>query len=192
LKKYFEGVILYETKEKKAYIYSVINDRKYGSFFQWMVGLRTRGLFKGYRSALATIFLEPNPTSPPIASILRTEPKKNSYWKTTTYTSIQDIISLIQRESLDGGKFVGIIIHEINEGLELHFFGKKKRLEKRLIIFAQGVFLNYKVWMLDRVLQEVDLPFPIGAIKRTLDEISSLIQYVFSLKVCHGQSTVGM
>jgi hypothetical protein len=91
LKKYFEGVIFYEPKEKKAYVYSVINDRKYGSFFQWMIGLKNRGLFKGHRSALATIFLEPNPTSPPIASILRTE--SNSYWKTITYTSIQDIIS---------------------------------------------------------------------------------------------------
>jgi hypothetical protein len=87
---------------------------------------------------------------------------------------------------------VGIIIHEINEGLELHFFDKRKRLEKRLVIFAQGVFLNYKVWMLNQVLQEVDLPFPVGAIKRTLDEISSLIQYIFFLKVCYGQSTVGM
>jgi hypothetical protein len=187
LKKYFEGVIFYDPKEKKAYVYSVINDRKYGSFFQWIVGLKNRGLFKGYRSALATIFLEPNPTSSPIASILRV--KSNSYWKTITCTSIQDILSLIQKESLAGGKFVGIIIQEISEGLELHFFNKRKKLEKKLMILAQGVFLSYKVFVLDQV---VDLPFSIEATKRTIDEISDLIQYVFSLRICHGQSTIGM
>src|SRR4051794_9048609 len=99
-----------------------------------MIGLKNRGLFKGYRSALATIFLEPNSTSSPIASILRV--KSNSYWKTITCTSIQDILSLIQKKSLTGGKFVGIIIQEISEGLELHFFNKRKELEKKLIILA--------------------------------------------------------
>ncbi|PKK56992.1 hypothetical protein RhiirC2_798884 [Rhizophagus irregularis] len=47
------------------------------------------------------------------------------------------------------------------------------------------------VKILDQVLQEVDLPFPIRVIKRTIDEISSLIQYVFSLKICYKRSTVG-
>jgi hypothetical protein len=61
-----------------------------------------------------------------------------------------------------------------------------------MIIFAQGIFLSYKVWVLDQVLQEVDLPFSIKAMKRTLDEISDLIQSIFSLKVCYGQSTIGM
>ena len=59
-------------------------------------------------------------------------------------------------------------------------------------IFAQGIFLSYKVWVFNQVLNEVDLPFPIEAMKRTLDEISNLIQYIFSLKVCYGQSTIGM
>jgi hypothetical protein len=127
-----------------------------------MIGLKNRGLFKGHRSALATIFLESNPTSLPITSILHIE--SNSYWKTITYTSIQNIISLIQRESLTGGKFVEIIIYEINEGSELYFFDKRKRLEKRLVIFAQGVFLDYKVWMLNQVLQKIDLPFSVEAI----------------------------
>ncbi|PKY59871.1 hypothetical protein RhiirA4_482990 [Rhizophagus irregularis] len=36
-----------------------------------MVGLKNKGLFKGYRSAFATIFLEPIPSSPLIGSILR-------------------------------------------------------------------------------------------------------------------------
>ncbi|CAB5200035.1 unnamed protein product [Rhizophagus irregularis] len=154
-----------------------------------MVGLKNRGLYKGYRSALATIFLEPNPSGPSIGSILRS--KSNSYWKVSTYANIQDILSLIKRESLTGGKFMGTVIREISEGLELHFFNNKKKLEKKILIFAQGIFLSYKVWVFDQVLKEVDLPFPVKAMKRTLDEISNLMQYVFSLKVCCGQSTVG-
>ncbi|CAG8783516.1 10264_t:CDS:1, partial [Rhizophagus irregularis] len=146
------------------------------------------GLYKGYRSALATIFLEPNPSGPSIGSILRS--KSNSYWKVSTYANIQNILSLIKRESLTGGKFMGTVIREISKGLELHFFNNKKKLEKKILIFAQGIFLSYKVWVFDQVLKEVDLPFPVKAMKRTLDEISNLMQYVFSLKVCCGQSTV--
>ena len=190
LNKYFEGVLFYDAKEKKAYVYSVINDHKYETFSQWMIGLKNRGLFKGYRSALATIFLEPNPSSQSIGSILRSE--SNSYWKISTHTNIQDIFSLIQRESLTGGKLIGTITREISDGLELQFFNNKKKLEKKILIFAQGIFLSYEVWVFDQILKEVDLPFPVEAMKRTLDEISNLIQYILSLKVCYGQSTVGM
>ncbi|GBC04638.1 hypothetical protein RclHR1_00580003 [Rhizophagus clarus] len=160
LNKYFEGIIFYDAKEKKAYVYSVINDLKYETFSQWMIGLKNWGLFKGYRSALATIFLEPNPNN---------------------------IVSLVQKESLGEGKFVGIIMQEISEGLELHFFDEKKKLKKKMIISARGIFLSYKVWVLDQVLQEIDLPFPVRVMKRTLDKISNLIQYIVSLKICYGQ-----
>ncbi|PKK64867.1 hypothetical protein RhiirC2_786918 [Rhizophagus irregularis] len=117
-----------------------------------MVGLKNRELYKGYRSALATIFLELNPSGPSIGSILRS--KSNSYWKVSTYANIQDILSLIKRESLTGGKFMGTVIREISEGLELHFFNNKKKLEKKILIFAQGIFLSYKVWVFDQALKE--------------------------------------
>ncbi len=71
--------------------------------------------------------MDPDPSSPPIASILRNE--SNPYWKASTYTNIQDIFSLIQRESSAGGKFMGIIIQEISEGLEFFFFDKKKKFD---------------------------------------------------------------
>jgi len=97
LDKCFEGMLLYDAKEKKPYVYSVINDHKYETFSQWITGLKNRGLFKGYRSALVTIFLEPNPTSLPIASIFRIE--SNLYWKTSVCTNIQDILFLIKKKS---------------------------------------------------------------------------------------------
>ncbi|CAB4439942.1 unnamed protein product [Rhizophagus irregularis] len=36
------------------------------------------------------------------------------------------------------------------------------------------------------------LPFPVKAGKRTLNDIKDLIQYVFSLNICYGQSTTGL
>src|SRR5207248_8867689 len=81
LDKYFEGVLMYNAKEKKAYVYSVKGDCKFDTFSKWLDYLQGRGVFKGRRSAIATIFLEANPTSPSIASILST-PNYTSYWKT--------------------------------------------------------------------------------------------------------------
>jgi len=72
LDKYFEGVLMYDAKQKKAYVYSVKGDRKFDIFSKWLDYLQSRGFFKGRRSAVATIFLEANPTSPSIASILST------------------------------------------------------------------------------------------------------------------------
>src|SRR2546429_3338761 len=186
LDKYFEGVLLYDAKEKKACIYSVKNDHNYETFSKWITGLKKQGLFKGCKSALTTIFLEPNPASPSIASIL-CESNYTPYWKTSNCSncaSIQDILLLIQKEILLGGKFVGTVIQEINEGLELQFFNQKKKLEKKIMIFAKGGLLSYEVWVLDQILQEIDLFSPIRIMKRTLNEIDILIQHIISLKVC--------
>jgi len=98
---------------------------------------------------------------------------------------------LIQKEILPGGKFVGTVIQEINEGLELQFFNQKKKLEKKIMIFAKGGLLSYEVWVLDQILQEIDLFSPVRVMKRTLNEIDILIQHIISLKVCCGQSTFG-
>ncbi|GBC15621.2 4-coumarate--CoA ligase 1-like [Rhizophagus irregularis DAOM 181602=DAOM 197198] len=135
----------------------------YETFSKWITGLKKQGLFKGYKSALTTIFLESNPTN------------------------IQNIFLLIQKEILPGGKFIGTIVQEINKGLELHFFNKKKKSEKMMIIFAKGALFSYEVWVFNKILPEVDLPFPIKAMKRTLNEI----KHIFFLKVYYRQSTIG-
>ena len=184
-------MLFYDTKEKKAYVYSIKDNRKYETFSKWITGLKIQRLFKGYKSALTTIFLEPSPSSTPIASILR-ESNYIPYWKNSNCANIQDIFLLIQKESLLGGKFAGTIIQEINEGLELYFFNKEKKLEKKMTIFAKGVLLGYEVWIFNKNLQEINLPFPVKAMKRTLDEIDILIQHISSLRICYGQSTIGL
>lgn len=68
--KYFKGILMFDVKEKKTYVYSVKNNCKYETFFKWMIELKNQKLFKEKKSVFATIFLEPNPTNPSIASIL--------------------------------------------------------------------------------------------------------------------------
>ncbi|GBB84074.1 hypothetical protein RclHR1_10700002 [Rhizophagus clarus] len=192
LDRYFEGILMFDAKEKKAYVYSIKNDRKYETFFKWMIGLKNQKLFKEKKSSLATIFLEPNPTSPSIASILR-ESDYPLYWKSSMLMSLEDIFMLIQENILLEGKFAEITAQKINGGLELYFFKKGgKSLEKKILFTAKGILLEYEVYILNHVLQGTHLPFPVKAGKRTLNDIKDLIQYVFSLNICYGQSTTGL
>ncbi len=55
-----------------------------------------------------------------------------------------------------------------------------------MTIFAKGILLDYEVWIFNKILQEIDLPFPVKAMKRTLDEIDILIQHISFLKICYG------
>ncbi|CAB4425036.1 unnamed protein product [Rhizophagus irregularis] len=159
LDKYFEGVLMYDVKEKKAYVYSVKNDCKFDTFFKWMNYLKNRGYFKGKRSAAATIFLKPNPTSPSIASILNTDYDYTPYWKTTTLTNTEDILSFIQEKILPGGEFAGTAVQKINGGLEFNFFKEGQR-EKKLLIFTKNNLHKYEVYVFDQIVQEKYLPFP--------------------------------
>ncbi|GET56671.1 hypothetical protein GLOIN_2v1790105 [Rhizophagus irregularis DAOM 181602=DAOM 197198] len=60
-----------------------------------------------------------------------------------------------------------------------------------MIIIAKGVLLGYEVCVFDKILQEAHLPFPAKPMKRSLDEIKILTQYIFSLRICYGQNTNG-
>ena len=180
---------MYDAKEKKAYVYSVKGDCKFDTFSKWLDYLQSRGFFKGRRSAVATIFLEANPTSPSIASILSTS-NYTSYWKTTSLINTEDILLSIQEKILPGGEFAGTAVQRINEGLEFRFF-KKGQLEKKLLILIKSGLHRYEVYVFDQIVQEKYLPFLIKEMKRTLDEIINLIRYVFSVSICYGQSTSG-
>jgi hypothetical protein len=191
LDRYFEGVLMYDAREKKAYVYCVKGDRKFDTFFKWISYLQSRGFFKGRRSAIATIFLEANPTSPSIASILSNNTSITSYWKVTSLINTADILSAIQEKVLPGGEFAGIAVQKISEGLEFHFFNEGQ-LEKKLLILTKSGLHRCEVYVFDQIVQEKYLPFPIKEMERTLDEIINLIRYVFFVSICYGQSTIGI
>ncbi|CAG8662061.1 3938_t:CDS:2, partial [Diversispora eburnea] len=144
--------------------------------------------FKGHRSALATIFLEPNPTCQSIASIL-CETNYEPYWKTVLLINAQDILLNIKEKILPGKEFSGTAIQEINEGLEFKFAMKDGQPEKKLIIFSKNGLHSYEIHILNKIVQDIYLPFSIKAMKRTIDDIINIIRYVFSVKVCCGQNT---
>jgi hypothetical protein len=190
LDKYFKGIIMYDGKEKKAYVYCIKSDRKFETFSQWINILKSQRLFKGNRSAIATIFLEPNPTCPSIASIL-CETDYLPYWKATSLINPSDILLSIKEKILPGKEFFGTAIQEISEGLEFRFIAKEGQPEKKLLIFSKSGLHSYEVYILNQIVQEKYLPFPVKAIKRTLDEIMKIIGFVSNVKICHGQSTIG-
>lgn len=75
--------------------------------------------------------------------------------------------------------------------IEVYFFGESKQLEKTIIFIAKGVLLAYEVRVQYQPIQETYLPFPVKAMQRTYDEVKGLIEYIFNLNICQGQSTKG-
>ncbi|RHZ58755.1 hypothetical protein Glove_368g16 [Diversispora epigaea] len=137
----------------------------FDTFSQWIDSLRKRGLFKGYKLAILTIFLESNPTSSLIATILQ--------------------------KILPGNEFTGTTIQEIIEGLEFRFPANKYKSEKKLIIFSKSGLHSYKIYMLNKMVQDNYLPFPTKMMKRTLEDIINIVCYTFHINICEGQSIIG-
>ncbi|RHZ67777.1 hypothetical protein Glove_299g50 [Diversispora epigaea] len=180
---------MYDGKEKKVYVYCLKNNCKFETFSKWINNLKNQKLFKEHRSALTKIFLKPNSTYQLIVSIL-CEINYELYWKTTLLINVQDILLNIKEKILPGKKFSEIAIQEINKGLEFKFTIKDEQPEKKLIIFFKNGLYSYEIHILNKIIQDIYLPFPIKAIEKTIDNIINIIRYVFSIKVCCGQSTV--
>ncbi len=120
--RYFEGVLMFDATKKKAFVYDIKTDYKYETFSKWIDVLRSRGYFRGKRSALVTIFLEPNP-SPTIASILRT-PDHAQYWKKSVPACIADVLSSIREMASRDGELQGREYEKQKEEWSFAFLGK--------------------------------------------------------------------
>ncbi|CAG8671585.1 10107_t:CDS:2, partial [Dentiscutata heterogama] len=189
LDRYFEGILMFDAKEQRTYIYSLINDYKYETFSKWINGLQKCGLFKGQRSALATVFLEPNPTSLPIALILHIS-EYIPYWKSIASANIEDIFLYMQSKIKPEGKFSETTIRYQDKYLEIYFF-KQQLLEKQLLIKAKRILITYEVFVCNQLVKEEYLPFLTKAIKRTYDKVKNFIEYIYNLNICQRQSTKG-
>ncbi|RHZ87681.1 hypothetical protein Glove_33g145 [Diversispora epigaea] len=190
LDKYFEGILMYDAKEKRAQVYCMKKDLKFETFSQWINSLKNRGFFKGHKSAIATIFLESNPSSSPISSILR-ESNYKLYWKNSNLVYISDILQIVQEKVKPGGKFAGTSIKEINNELEFYFPTTEQLSTKILKIFCKSGFQSYEIYALNKIVQEIYLPVSNKLIKRTINDIIKIIDYAFSVNICSGQSTKG-
>ncbi|CAG8785304.1 22603_t:CDS:1, partial [Gigaspora rosea] len=126
------------------------------------------GLFKGQQLAFAIVFLEPNPTGLPIASILCTS-EYILYWKLIASANIEDIFLYMQSEIKLEEKFSENTIRYQDKYLKIYFF-KQQQLEKQLLIKAKGILITYKVLVYNQFVKEKYLLFLTKAIKRTYNE----------------------
>jgi hypothetical protein len=182
---------MYDGKEKKAYVYCIKSDRKFETFSKWINSLKVQRLFKGHRSAPATIFLEPNPTRLSIASILN-ETNYVQYWKKSYLINISDILLSIKEKILPGQEFSGTSVQRINnESLEFRFVAKDEQPEKKLLLYSKNGLYNFEVHVFEKIVQDIYLPFSTKKMERTLDDILNIIRYVFFVKICSGQCVIG-
>ena len=76
--------------------------------------MKKKGLFSDKRSALVTIFLEPNNSNSNLASILRISDQA-PYWSNRLTVTIVDVSSFIRQKIKLNGEFYGIGLREIDE-----------------------------------------------------------------------------
>ncbi|POG60644.1 hypothetical protein GLOIN_2v1486843, partial [Rhizophagus irregularis DAOM 181602=DAOM 197198] len=186
---YIEGLLVYDKKDKIFYVFDKKTNEKFSTFASWIKFLKNKKLFSGERSALTTIFFEPNSSSFNLASLLRT--KQIPYWKNYNSTSIAEVTSLIKTLMTSNQKFFGIGIREIINGVGVTFFENEQKLEKDLIIKWQNDLISYELCVLGKGVKEINGITTGIAIKRTLSEINETIHYVSTAKICIGQKTKG-
>ncbi|PKY31028.1 hypothetical protein RhiirB3_393008 [Rhizophagus irregularis] len=144
---YREGLLIYDKQDKIFYVFDKKTGEKFGTFGSWIKFLKVRKIFSGERSALATIFFEPNSSGSNLASLLRTE--QSSYWKNCDSISIAEVTSLIKTE------FFGVEIRDIINGIGVTFFGKEQKIEKYLIIKWQKNLISYELYVLEKSIKEI-------------------------------------
>lgn len=164
---------------------------KFNSFASWLKFLKIRKVFSGERSALATVFFEPNTSGFNLSSILRTT-KQIPYWKNYNSATIVEVTSLIKKNITSKQEFFDVGIREMTNGIEITFFGRGQRIEKNLIFKWQGNLISYELYVLEKNVKEIDGIMTRIAIERTCSEIEKTINYVSKAKICTGQKTEGI
>ncbi|POG80139.1 hypothetical protein GLOIN_2v1803661 [Rhizophagus irregularis DAOM 181602=DAOM 197198] len=184
---YVEGLLVYDKKDKTFYVFDKKTNEKFSTFASWIKFLKNKRVFSGERSALVTIFFEPNSSSFNLASLLRTE--QIPYWKNYNPTSIAEVTSLIKMLTNSNHKFFGVGIREIIDGIGVTFFENEQKLEKDLIIKWQKNLISYELYILGKSVKEINGIVTGIATERTLSEIDKTIHYVSMTRICIGQKT---
>ena len=92
---YIEGLLVYDKQDKIFYVFDKTTGEKFNSFAFWFKFLKSKKVFGGERSALATVFFESNTSGFNLSSILRTKPIP--YWKNYNSATIIEVTSLIKK-----------------------------------------------------------------------------------------------
>lgn len=189
--KYIEGFLVYDKKDKTFYVFDKKTNEKFNTFASWINFLKKKKkVFNGERSALSTIFFEPNSSSFNLSSILRT--KQIPYWKNNNSANIKDIISLIKANIISKQEFFGVGTREIINGIGIIFFGKEQTLEKDLIFKWHENLISCELYVLKKSINEINGIATGIAIEMTWSDIENIINFVLITKICNGQKTEGI
>ncbi|CAI2185759.1 10946_t:CDS:2, partial [Funneliformis geosporum] len=91
--------------------------------------LKSKKIFGGERSALATVFFELNTS---------------------------EVISLIKKNINSKQEFFDIGLKEIIDRISITFFGKEQRIVKILIFKWQRNLISYELYVLEKDIKEID------------------------------------
>ncbi|PKY57852.1 hypothetical protein RhiirA4_511067 [Rhizophagus irregularis] len=183
-----EGTLIYDKKDKTFYVFDKKSGKKFNTFSSWINFLKIKKVFKGTRSAIATIFFEPNSSGLSLASILRTT-EQVPYWKIHNSASILEVTSLIKTNIATKQEFFGVGMREIVNGIGITFFEKECKVEKDLIIRWQDNLITYDMNVFEKSVKKINGIETGIAIERNFFEISNTIEFVSKVKICPGQIT---
>ncbi|CAB4417282.1 unnamed protein product [Rhizophagus irregularis] len=186
--KYKEGTLIYDKKDKTFYVFDKKSGEKFDTFSSWISFLKTKKVFKGARSAIATVFFEPNSSGSSLASILRTT-EQIPYWKVNNSASIVEVTSLVKTNITSKKEFFGVGIREIVNGIGITFFGKECKVEKNLTIRWHDNLISYDMNVFEKSVKKIDGIETGIAIERNLFEINKMVEFVSKAKLCPGQIT---
>jgi hypothetical protein len=189
--KYIGGTLIYDKKDKTFYVFDKKSGEKFDTFSSWINFLKIKKVFKGARSAIATVFFEPNSSGLSLISILRTK-EQVPYWKIHNSASIVEVTSLVKTNIAFKQEFFGVGIREIVNRIGITFFGKECKVEKDLVIRWQNDLIFYDMKVFEKCVKKIN-GAEIGiAMERNLFEISKMIEFVSKAKICPGQITKGI
>ncbi|PKC16275.1 hypothetical protein RhiirA5_477019 [Rhizophagus irregularis] len=186
---YREGLLIYDKQDRTFYVFDKKTNEKFDTFASWIKFLKIKKIFSGERSALATIFFEPNSSGSNLASLLRT--RQTPYWKNYNSANIAEVTLLIKSFKTSRQEFFDVGIRENVDGISVIFFGKEQKIEKYLIIKWQENLISYELNILEKRVKKINGIETGIATERTLSEIEKTICYISVAKICTGQKTEG-
>ena len=96
-----------------------------------------------------------------------------------------------QRNGGTRRRIAGTGIRETEGGVEFRFFGQNGQPEKVLILWEHLGLLSYEVRIHGRTVRD-HLPSPTNKMVRNILDVIDIIRFIFSKKICTGQSTKGL
>ncbi|CAG8625006.1 7286_t:CDS:2, partial [Paraglomus occultum] len=160
----------------------------------WIKTLSGKRFFKGKKSALATIFLEPSCKGPSVGQIIRGN-SYTSYFKNAEVISLFNIKNTLSMMIRNDTEFMGITLTEGDSYLHLTLPGTNGQKELCIKQASHASDERIKCFMFVNGYEVRDNFLKESGVKShkisTIKDILSIVQFFKKLHVCVGQCTKG-